>query len=572
MSENEPKFNQSLEEESEDDFSLESHIMTKEEIEKRTEILEEKIEDSPDLKFTKEFYKEFKKHEQNPRLYLVGGAVRDGLLKRDTENFDFLATGLNKEELGQFLGKHGKVIETEKEDFPIFKFIPEGSELKVPIDVALPRKEKWIPHKGYQDVEMKTSPELSLEDDVGRRDFTINAIAYDFKENKLIDIHNGVEDLKKGIIRAVDKPGERFDEDPSRILRAIRFSSQLDFKIEKNTSEAMKEKRDEINKLYDDKGVEKSRVSREIIAKEFLKSFDADPAGTLELYDKYGILNLGVEKEREQDKILPEVDAMKNTRQPKNFHSEGDVWEHTKLALKNLPPDASIDLKLAALFHDVGKPPTYSKKPGDRIRFNEHDKKGAEITRRICNRLRFSATGEIKVNVDKIVWLVENHMICLSDKVENMRERTIEKYFFREDKWGDDLLKLSYVDISATVPPSEKSDFTNYNKLKKRIEDIRTKAASPEVKKKLVPELLNGDDIIEITNITPGPLVGDIKNALRELQLGGKIKEREEAEELVPKLKEIFEKLFDYSFENLEKLEDKEKRVDKALKHITHNT
>jgi len=559
MREKELQFNPSPEEES-GDFSLERNIMTKEEIEKRTEALREKIKDSPDLKFTEAFYKEFEKNKPEAKFYLVGGAVRDGLLEREIEDYDFVATGLTKEELYKFLSKHGKVKEVESRAFGVFKFVPKGSELT--LDVALPRTDEWV-GKGYKDVQVETSPKLGVEKDLSRRDFTINAITLDLKSYEIVDPYNGVRDLEKGIIKAVGKPEERFNEDPSRILRAIRFSRQLDFKIEANTSRAMEKKVKEINKLYlDEEGDYKPRVAREVLAKEFLKSFDADPVKTLELYDEYGILDLKVEKNREEDKIMPEVKAMQGVEQPKNFHSEGDVWQHIKLALESLPSNASIDLKLATLFHDVGKPPTitYPETPEDRIRFNEHDVKGEKIAKKICNRLRFSAPEEICVDVDKVAWLVKNHMICLSDKVENMRDRTIEKYFFREDLWGDELLEISKADISATIPFSGKPDFSNYDLLCKRIEKLRIKLASPEAQRKLVPDILDGGNIIEIANIQPSPLVGDIKSALRELQLGGKIKERGEAEKLAPKLKEIFEKKV------IKEIKDREERINKALK------
>lgn len=558
MKENEPKINQFLGEES-DDFSLEKDIMTKEEIEKRTESLREKVKESPDLKFTEAFYKEFEENKPEAKFYLIGGAVRDGLLGRKITDFDFVATGLTKEELYKFLSKHGKVKEVESRAFGVFKFVPKGSELT--LDVALPRTDKWF-GKGFKDVEVKTSPDLGVKEDLSRRDFTINAIALDLKNYEIVDSYKGLKDLEKGVIRAVGKPEERFNEDPSRISRAIRFSRQLDFKIEANTSQKMKKKAKEINELYLEEGNYKPRVSRETLAKEFLKSLNADPAGTLELYDEYGILNLGVEKEREQDKILPEVDAMKNTRQPKNFHSEGNVWQHTKLALESLPSNASIDLKLAALFHDIGKPPTYSKKPGDRIRFNKHDLEGERLAKRICNRLKLSSPEEIHVDIDKVAWLVRHHMICLSDTVEKMRDRTIERYFFREDKWGDELLELSKADISATIPPSGKPDFSNYDKLQERIEKLRIKLASPETQRKLVPDILSGVDIMDAAGIRPGPMVGGIKAVLRELQLGGKIKERREAEKLVPKLKEIFEK------KAIKKIENREERIDKVLERL----
>jgi len=476
-------------------------------------------------------YQLTKEHPQ-AEVFLVGGIVRDILLGKENKDYDFLISGIKKNKLEQFLRKFGEVADIESRTFGVFKFKPHNWMGEF-MDIALPREEKQI-GLGYKDFDIKTSARLSTQDDLSRRDFTINAIAIKvigphFKEEfKLVDPFNGREDLKKGIIRAVGNPEKRFKEDPSRILRAVRFACQLGFQIEEKTFQAAQRLVSEIVRTFvDEDGEEKTRVSPEIIASEFLKGFDANPTKLLKLYDELGVLPL----------ILPEVSALKGVEQPQEFHSEGDVWQHTLLVLNNLNPNTNINVKLAALFHDIGKPETQTlpRDKNDRIRFNEHDIKGAEIFCRIFDRLKlsspFAKNHYLYPDKKEIFWLIKNHMFCVTKNPEAIRPSTIENYFLKKPQWGEDLLELSYADISATILSSGKPDFSTFEKLKQRIDEVRDFLEKEKEKEKLNqknPPICNGREIMEIFNLAPGPLVGLIKETIRDLQLSRIINNKED--------------------------------------------
>ena len=219
-----------------------------------------------------------------------------------------------------------------------------------------------------------------------RRDFTVNGLLFDPIANKIIDHCDGLLDLKNKTIRTIGDPFERFSEDYLRILRAIRFSNQLNFEIEKKTSIAM----DELSHKVVNISIERVRDE---ISKILLS---LSPAKGIRLLDKYHILNT----------FIPEILEMKNIQQPPDFHPEGDVFVHTCLVLDKLSESTSensIEVVYGALFHDIGKPDTYHKT--DRIRFNRHEYVGANKAEKICKRLKFS-----NKQTELIVSLVKEHM------------------------------------------------------------------------------------------------------------------------------------------------------------------
>jgi len=434
--------------------------------------------------------------------------------------------------------------------------VSKGEIERGSFDVAVPRVDRWT-GEGYKDLEVRTE-NITIEDDLSRRDFTINAMAINLRTQQILDPLKGQEDLKNKVIKAVGKAEERFEEDPSRILRGIRFACQLGFAIDPETFEAMKKLAAEvvqpIDKLADNPAsteagskqlTGKMRVAEETIAKEFLKAFAADPVRTIKLYDEVGLLKI----------LLPEVEAMKGVEQPANFHSEGDVYVHTLLALEKLKEEGrkdtrnnrsnniqysifniqdSIDLKLAILLHDIGKPVTFKSKEetGDRIRFSEHDVQGGKITAKIIKRLKltvFSKDDPLHVDPERVVWLIKKHMILVYAKPEEMRLTKLEKYFFNPDGRSSELMALSYIDISATVPPSGKSDFSTYEAFQKKLDEVREQVKIKQDEAKLPPPLINGHDVIKALKIKPGPIIGDLLEKIREGQLAGKLKNRAEA-------------------------------------------
>lgn len=477
----------------------------------------------PAFGFIKELQTEFPKAE----VYLVGGLVRDILLNRESKDYDFVVRNVPIEKLQDLLSKFGWV-DLVGRVFGVLKFVPKDWKNEA-IDIALPRTEHAFLTGGYKDFDVKFNPSLLLKKDLERRDFTINALAWDIKNSQLIDHFNGLKDIEDKIIKTVGEPHQRFKEDYSRILRGLRFACELDFAIEKQTWQSILELMTKINDKKDDDFI----VPRETVAKELIKALVANPQKAFKLYEESSGFAI----------LMPEIIKMKGCIQPENFHSEGDVWAHTKLCLKKLSSREFIkkfgqdkpsgQLIFGLLFHDVGKPYTIKtpEKDGvERIQFYEHDNAGALLILQVCHKLKLSSFKSedklLHIDCDNVAWLVKKHMLAMHAIVGEMKDTTIEKYFFNPQVPGDDLLKLIYADILATIPKDGQMDFTNFNKLEARIEKLKKLG---KTKKVLPKEILDGYEIMKKFSLAPGPKIGELKEALREEQLAGRIKTKEEA-------------------------------------------
>ncbi|MDZ4285726.1 MAG: HD domain-containing protein, partial [Candidatus Sungbacteria bacterium] len=382
------------------------------------------------------------------------GAVRDAALGRSTKDYDFVVRGVQARQLQEFLGSVG-IVNLVGRTFGVYKFIPDHGydEFKAAgfeaFDIALPRTEHAWGTGGYRDVEVQSNHELPIEEDLSRRDFTINAMALKFRIMnhelgimEIIDPYSGMKDIEGKVIRAVGDPKERFKEDYTRMLRGLRFACELGFSIESVTLAALKAVMPRINDKRATVGqpvmspLAEFVAPREVISRELVRAFYADPAGALDSYDESGAFEM----------LIPELLKMKGCPQPEEFHSEGDVWAHTRLALKNIKtqeykntfgdPDPHYNalLVMAVLFHDIGKPPmlkTPEDDGVDRIRFDEHDTVGAEIVREIARRLVLAimVEGPLHVDYDKLVWLIKHHLILLHTDAEDFKASTVENIF-----------------------------------------------------------------------------------------------------------------------------------------------
>lgn len=481
-------------------------------------------------------------------IFLVGGLVRDWLLKKPSKDWDFVVREVPAKKLASFLKTQG-TVNLVGEHFGVFKFTPKNSSAT--FDIALPRTEHALGTGGYRDVETQSDPHLPIIEDLSRRDFTINALALRLGSSsskkivaqKLIDAFAGLVDLKNKTIRTVGKSEERFQEDYSRLLRCLRFSSQLDFDIEEKTWRALREKMKNINATATIGGETKRLVPYEIVARELIKSLMKNPTRTLDLFDMSGAFKF----------LVPELLKMKDCPQPPEFHAEGDVWNHTRLALtalhstgfkkflKTLPPhlqsqpSITPELVLGVLFHDLGKPYTIKtpEKDGtDRIRTDEHDSVGADLIKKIGTRLKFSAVEEYPCEVDKIAWLIQRHLITVHGDPLKFTNRTIEKYFFSPLFPGADLLKLIYCDQMASFV----GGVPQLGSLPLLVKRIKLLLKNLKQKKTLPLPLLNGHEIMTKLNLSPGPQVGKIIEQLREEQLSGKIKTKAQANNFLKNL------------------------------------
>lgn len=215
------------------------------------------------------------------RWHVVGGAVRDALLGRETGDIDILVAGIEPVALARFLEERGSVDFVGR-TFGVFKFTPKDGSAS--LDIALPRREKPAGTGGYRDVTTHADPHMPLEEDLARRDFTINAMAWEATSGRLIDPYGGQEDLAKKIIRAVGDATTRFQEDYTRMLRALRFAVQLDFGVESQTWDALRASMTHVNETRHGQRL----VPYELVSRELVKSLEAAPIRASELWTDAG--------------------------------------------------------------------------------------------------------------------------------------------------------------------------------------------------------------------------------------------------------------------------------------------
>lgn len=345
----------------------------------------------------------------------AGGCVRDLLLGREAKDFDVATSATPAQVLQLFAATEYRTLEVGAH-FGVILVVAELDEVRVEIEVATFR------HDGvYLDGRRpeQVSFSLDLQEDVIRRDFTINgmlldpALLYEVKgtaevlvpDQAILDFVGGRADLATGLVRAIGEPTRRFAEDKLRMLRGIRFAARLGFQIEPHTLQAMQQFAAQIG-----------QVSAERVRDELTRMLtEDDPRRAFELLDESGLLAV----------VLPEVASMKGVAQPPEYHPEGDVWIHTLMLLEQLPANASPELAWGFLLHDVGKPATFQlpdpSRPGDRIRFNGHVEVGVRIAEVLLERLRFSNDSRTQ-----ILALIKHHMQF--GDVKSMKESTLKRF------------------------------------------------------------------------------------------------------------------------------------------------
>ena len=412
--------------------------------------------------------------ERGHIAYFAGGCVRDMVRGLPAKDFD-VATDATPDVVQKIflrtyaVGAHfGVVVVVENGfNFEVATFRADGA---------------YLDHRHPVDVRFS-----SPEEDAKRRDFTINGMFFDPEKNEVIDFVGGRADIEAKIVRAIGDPAARFSEDRLRMLRAVRFATVLDYKIDSGTWDALILNAEAINE-----------ISAERIREELLKIFlSPNRVRGWELLDRSGLLKT----------ILPELDAMKGCLQPEQFHPEGDVFIHTRLMLELLPQEVSVPLVLAVLFHDVAKPVTATVDETGRIRFNEHDRIGAAMTESIMERLRFS-----RAEIDAVVEMVRQHMVFKD--VPKMRLAKLKRFMARPT--FEEELELHRVDCASSHQMMD-----NYEFLLQKREEFANEPIIP-------PPLVRGDDLIAM-GMKPGPKFGEILEAVETRQLEGTLKNREEA-------------------------------------------
>ncbi len=404
----------------------------------------------------------------------AGGCVRDLQLGVVPKDYDIATSAKPKEVQALFarsrsVGAHFGVILVLEDgfSFDVATFRTDGS---------------YVDGRRPESVSFATA-----EEDVRRRDFTVNGLLFDPLHDRLIDYVDGAADLRSKVIRAIGEPALRFEEDRLRLLRAVRFATVLDFEIDPETWLAMQRAAEGI-----------AEVSAERIRDELVKVIlHPNRVRGLDLLVESGLLEV----------ILPEFLELKGCEQPPQFHPEGDVFVHTRLMLSHLPREVSLPLVLSVLFHDIAKPATQTVDETGRIRFNGHDKVGAGMAESILRRLKFP--NEV---IEPTVVAVENHMAFIN--VQQMRTSTLKRFMSRSS--FEDEMALHRVDCLGS-----NGKLDNYEYVRLKQQEFEHEPIIPE-------RVLTGRDLIGL-GWPSGKAMGALLTAVQNLQLEGELKNKEEA-------------------------------------------
>ena len=411
--------------------------------------------------------------------YLVGGCVRDLIRGVSPEDYDIVTSA---------------APDTVRAMFP--HTIPVGISFGVLLVIEQGKKYEVATFRtedGYVDGRRPTRVEpASAEEDVRRRDFTINGLLLDHETGRLLDYVGGCADIERRLVRTIGDPNQRFAEDHLRLLRAVRFAAYLGYNIDLDTLAAVKSQAALIQ-----------RISAERIREELTKIITRSGARCgMELLAGTGLLA----------EILPEVDALGGVEQPVLYHPEGDVWEHTLKMLSLLPVEATADPRLAwgVILHDVGKAVTRT--VDDRgVHFYGHVKCGEEIARQVMERLRFSNEDR-----ETVLALIRCHMLFMN--VREMRPSRLKRF-----------LRLPDFSLHLEL---HRLDCLGSHGMLDNYEFCRTKLAEIPAEELHPPRLITGHDLIAMS-FKPGPLFAGILRDMEDAQLNGLITTNDDARRLV---------------------------------------
>lgn len=415
------------------------------------------------------------------KAFLAGGCVRDMIMGKESFDYDIATDAMPHDVIRIFQ----KTIPVGIQ-FGVVIVVKEGHNF----EVATFRAEDSYSDGRHPDRISFSTP----ENDVKRRDFTINGLLYDPVKDEILDYVGGRKDIEAGIVRTIGDPIERFTEDKLRMIRAARFACRFHFSIHKDTQQAIMQLAPQIH-----------MVSAERIREELEKIITGpNPHIGIKLLEELHLLQ----------EILPEVSNTRGVQQPENFHPEGDVFIHTLLALSKME-NPSWTLAMGVLLHDIGKAVTFT--VTDRIRFNLHEKVGADMATEICDRLKTSTDDK-----ERIRWLVLKHL-CFKD-AQKMRLNKLKRLFAEEGY--PELAELCRADALASS-----GDLSDYDYCQEMFQKLSREEVKPE-------PLITGHDLIAM-GLKPGPLFKEILTKIEDEQLDGNLTTKEAA---IERVKELFMK------------------------------
>jgi len=433
--------------------------------------------------------------------YIVGGYVRDFILNNKSKDIDIMTIGEPYSLISNLSKEKGF------SNYKIFKNFGTASINYESLNYEFVGARKESYNKSSRNP--KVTPGL-FNDDMKRRDFTINAIAISLNKDygKLIDVYNGIEDLKNKIIKTCDDPHKTFQDDPLRMMRAIRFASQLNFDIEESTFKSIINNADRIK-----------IVSQERITDELNKIIlSKKPSFGFKLLFVSGLLK----------KIFPEMNNLQGVEKINN-HSHKDNFYHTLEVLDNTS-NISDDLWLrwSAILHDIAKPHTKRYKENIGWTFHGHEDLGARLVPKIFKKLKLPLNNKMRY-VQKLVRL---HLRPIALVKDHITDSAIRRLVFDAGDDIDDLLKLCRADVTTKNPEKSKKYLNNFKIVEKKIKIVEE---NDKIKNFQPP--VSGEEIINIFAIKPSKLIGELKNEIKNQILDGKIKNNKvEALKLLNKL------------------------------------
>jgi len=446
------------------------------------------------------------------KLFVVGGYVRDMLLEREKNEIDFLVVGNGPEFAEKYAESLGVKSVTIFKNFGTAHFNYENYDL----EFVGARKESYSRNSRNPKVTAGT-----FEDDINRRDFTINTLAVSLmKENfgELIDTFNGINALNKKLIKTPLDSEITLNDDPLRIIRAFRFASQLQFNVAPEIIEASKKLKERLKTMPDGRQV----VKQERISDEFLKILSSpQPSYGLKLLYESEVLEI----------IFPEIANLAGVDQRKDYHHK-DVFLHTLKVVDNISlASDDVWLRFTALVHDIAKPPTKKFVEGIGWTFHGHEELGARMMRSIFRRMKLPFN-----KLSYVQKLVRLHLRPMALAREEVTDSAIRRFIVDAGEDLEDLITLCRADITSKDPNKVSEYLQNYERVMKKVWEVEEKD-----KLRAFQSPVRGEEIMEICNLKPSKKVGEIKTAIEDAILEGKIENNyEEAYKYLMKIKDEF--------------------------------